>query len=263
MIFMNMTLIISAFFAGLLTFLAPCTLPLVPGYLGFISGVSISQLNNEELLNRVRRKIFLNGLLYVIGFSVVFIFLGLLFGFGGVSLIKYRLVLARFGGIVIIIFGLYMLLSVIIKNQNILDKFSFLNKTWQPFFGKHLQPGRPVSSLLFGMIFALGWTPCIGPVLGTVLLLASQLNTIVSGGILLAIFSLGHAIPFLLVAAGLGGGFYVLRNKQMFFKIISIIGGVFLIIIGLLLLTNGFGAWIAFFYKIFNFMNYERLLNYL
>lgn len=260
---MDITLILAAFFSGLLTFLAPCTLPLVPGYLGFISGVSVSQLNNKDLLDRARRRIFLNGLLYVIGFSTVFIFLGLLFGLGGVGLIKYRLVLARLGGILIIIFGLYMFLSAVIKNQNILDKFKFFNNTWHPFFGKHLKPGRPVSSLLFGMIFAFGWTPCIGPVLGTVLLLASQSTTIISGGILLAIFSLGHAIPFLLVAAGLGSGFYALRNKQLFFKVISIIGGVFLIIIGLLLLTDGFDVWIAYFYQLFNFMNYERLLDYL
>ncbi len=261
--FMDITLLLAAFLAGMLTFLAPCTLPLVPGYLGFISGVSVSQLNNKDLLNRARRRIFLNGLLYVIGFSFVFILLGLLFGLGGVGLIKYRLVLARLGGIVIIIFGLYMFLSATIKNQNILDKFKLFNTAWQPFFGKHLKPGRPLSSLLFGMIFAFGWTPCIGPVLGTVLLLASQSDTIIKGGILLFVFSLGHAIPFLLVAAGAGSGFYALRNKQLFFKVVSIIGGIFLIIIGLLLLTDGFSTWITYFYKVFSFINYENLLNYL
>ncbi len=258
---MDITLVISAFIAGILTFLAPCTLPLVPGYLGFISGVSVKQLNDKELLNRARRKIFLNGVFYVVGFSSVFILLGLLFGLGGVGLIKYRLILSRVGGVVIIIFGLYMLLSEIGKFNWL--KFNFLNSTWHFPVTKYLQPGRPFSSMLFGMVFAFGWTPCIGPVLGTVLLLASQSATIISGGVLLAIFSLGHAVPFLLVAAGVGSGFYALRDKQLFFKVVGIVGGIFLIIIGLLLLTDGLGTWVTYFYKIFSFINYENLLNYL
>lgn len=259
--FMDITLAISAFLAGILTFLAPCTLPLVPGYLGFISGVSVSQLNDQELFRGARRKIFLNGLFYVLGFSTIFILLGLLFGLGGVGLIKYRLVLSRVGGIVIIIFGLYMLLAEIGRFSWL--KFNVLNSNWYLPVTKYLKPGRPFSSLLFGMVFAFGWTPCIGPVLGTVLLLASQSDTIISGGILLAIFSLGHAIPFLLVAAGLGSSFYALRNKQLFFKVVSIVGGIFLIIIGLLLLFDAFGFWINYFYKLFDFINYERLLDYL
>lgn len=261
MMSMDITLAISAFVAGILTFLAPCTLPLVPGFLGFIGGVSVSQLNNKDLFHQARRKIFLNGLFYVIGFSTVFILLGLLFGLGGVGLIKYRLILSRVGGIVIIIFGLYMLMTEIGRFSWF--KLNFLNSTWQLPITKYLKPGRPFSSLLFGMVFAFGWTPCIGPVLGTVLLLASQSATIISGGILLAIFSLGHAIPFLLVAAGMGSSFYALRNKQLFFKIVSIIGGIFLIIIGLLILFDDFGFWIAYFYQLFDFIKYERLLDYL
>jgi len=258
---MDTALIISAFIAGLLTFFAPCTLPLVPGYLGFISGVSVKELADKNLFSSARRRILLNGLLYVVGFSTIFIFLGLLFGLGGIGLIKYRLVLARLGGIVIIIFGLYLLLSELGKFS--LNKWNFLNNDWHLKITKQLKPGRPISSFLFGAVFAFGWTPCIGPILGTVLLLASQSATLSMGAFLLTVFSLGHAIPFLLVAAGLGNGFYALRNKRLFFKIVSIVGGAFLIIIGLLLLTDGFAAWISYFYQLFSFINYESLLDYL
>lgn len=119
---MDYSLIIPAFIAGILTFLAPCTLPLVPGYLGFISGVSLEDLKDPTKSKKVRVKIFLNGLLFVLGFSIVFIILGSLFGLGGAALSQYRVWLSRIGGIFVIIFGLYM---------TGVFRFSFLN-----FFGR-------------------------------------------------------------------------------------------------------------------------------
>ena len=191
---MDLSLIIPAFLAGILTFLAPCTLPLVPGYLGFISGASHEAPNGAV----ARRKILLNGLFYVIGFSLVFITLGILFGLLGVIAGPYRVWFSRVGGIFVIIFGLY--LTGILK----LSFLNFLQGEKHFRFTRHLKPGSPVSSLVFGATFAFGWTPCVGPILGSILALAAAKTTVLQGGFMLLVFSAGLAVPFLLVALGIG-----------------------------------------------------------
>ncbi len=251
---MDFSLIIPAFVAGILTFLAPCTLPLVPGYLGFISGVSASDLQDPTNAKIARRKIFLNGVLYVIGFSVVFIVLGSLFGLGGAVLIKYRLLLSRVGGLFVIFFGLFMV-GVL--------KLPFLNVEKHVTSVKALKPGNPISSLIFGAAFAFGWTPCVGPILGSILTLAASTATVGQGAFLLAVFSLGLAVPFLIIAASIGSASAYLTRIRKSLNAISIIGGVFLVFLGILLLTNTLGIWIAYFYQWFNFINYESLLDYL
>lgn len=243
---MTAELIIPAFIAGVLTFLAPCILPLVPGYLGFLAGGSHD-----------RRKIFLNGLLYVIGFSAVFILFGTLAGFAGSALGQYQNVLARVGGIFIILFGLFMM--GILK----LPGLNFLQADHRLSFGGRLRPGTPLSSLLFGGAFAVGWTPCVGPVLGAVLTLAATSTTVSSGAILLTVFSAGLAVPFLLVAAGLGQATLVINNISVYLNWVSKIGGAFLVFIGMLLLTNTLGIWVAFFFRLFGFVEYEAILEYL
>ncbi|MCB9803035.1 cytochrome c biogenesis protein CcdA [Candidatus Nomurabacteria bacterium] len=248
-------LIIPSFFAGLLTFLAPCTLPLVPSYLGFISGVSLTKENLEQKI--IKKKILLNSLLYVLGFSLIFIILGSLFALGGGALIGYRLILSRIGGIFIIIFGLFMLHFLKIPG------FGFLNKTKKINLFNKLQPGKPLSSFIFGASFAFGWTPCIGPILGSVLFLASTTATLGSGIILLSIFSLGLALPFLLIALSIESALKYLPKINKILPYISTIGGIFLVIIGVLMLTDSFGLFISWFYKIFSFLNYDQLLNYL
>lgn len=251
---MDFSLIIPAFIAGILTFLAPCTLPLVPGYLGFISGVSTNDLQDPTKAKIARRKIFLNGVFYVIGFSLVFIILGSLFGLGGAALIKYRLWFSRIGGIFVIFFGLFMI--------GIL-KLPFLNVEKHIGSVKALKPGNPTSSLIFGAAFAFGWTPCVGPILGSILTLATSSATIGQGAFLLAIFSLGLAAPFLIIAASVGSASAYLAKLSKYLNVISVIGGVFLVFLGVLLLTNNLGVWISYFYQIFNFINYEKLLDYL
>lgn len=251
---MDFSLIIPAFIAGILTFLAPCTLPLVPGYLGFISGVSTNDLQDPTKAKIVRRKIFLNGVLYVIGFSLVFIILGSLFGLGGAALIKYRLWFSRIGGVFVIFFGLFMI--------GIL-KLPFLNVEKHIGSVKALKPGNPVSSLIFGAAFAFGWTPCVGPILGSILTLAASSATIGQGAFLLAVFSLGLAVPFLIIAASVGSASAYLTKLSKYLNVISVIGGIFLVFLGVLLLTNNLGVWISYFYQIFNFINYDSLLDYL
>lgn len=254
---MDLSLILPAFFAGILTFLAPCTLPLVPGYLGFISGASVEDLKDPAKAKHARRKIFMNGLLYVIGFTAVFVLMGTIFGIGGIALAKYRIILTRVAGVFVIIFGLYMIGILKLKFLN------FLNSDKHASFTKHLKPGKPTSSLLFGGAFAFGWTPCVGPILGSVLLLASTTSTVGQGAFMLFVFSLGLAVPFLLIAAGVGTATKYLKKFTKYLSVISIIGGVFLIFIGILLVTNSFSAWFAFFYSTFDFINYDRLLDYL
>lgn len=247
-------LIIPSFIAGVLTFLAPCTLPLVPGYLGFISGVSLQDLKVPEKAAQARRKIFLNGLFFVIGFSLVFILLGSLAGLGGQTLIRYRVWLARIGGIFVMVFGLLML-GVL--------KIPFLMREKQFRVPKIFERGRPINSLLFGSAFAFGWTPCVGPILASVLFLASTSATVASGALLLAVFSLGLSMPFLAVAWSVGRASRLIARFSAVSKVISVVGGLFLIFLGALILTNRMGLLISWGYQLLRFINYDRLLDYL
>ena len=255
---MDFSLIIPAFFAGIITFLAPCTLPLIPGYLGFISGVSSVDLEDPEKSaswrKKIRGKVFLNGLFYVVGFSAVFIILGSLLGLGGQVLGQYRIWLSRVGGVFVIIFGLYML-GVL--------KLNFLSAEKTFNVSKFLRPGNPASSFIFGSAFAFGWTPCVGPVLGAILTLAASSATVAQGAFLLAVFSLGLAVPFLLIALGIERASRGIAVIAKYLKPISIIGGVFLIVLGFLLVTDMFSLWLTYAYKIFDFIQYEALLDYL
>jgi len=251
---MDLSLVVPAFIAGLLTFLAPCTLPLVPGYLGFISGVSAQDLQDPLKAKSARRKIFLNGLLFIIGFSAVFILFGTVAGFFGQALFQYRIWLSRIGGVFVIFFGLFML--------NIL-KIPFLSKEIQIKTPAIFANGKPVNSLIFGAAFGFGWTPCVGPILGSILTLAAASATALQGAFLLSVFSFGLAIPFLAIAAGIGSASSHIAKISKYLNIVSMIGGVFLIFLGILLFTNNLGVWIGYFYQWFGFINYDRLLDYL
>lgn len=246
--------IISTFFAGILTFLAPCTLPLVPAYLGFISGVDQDALKNPETARAARRKIFLNGLAFIVGFSLVFITFGVLAGIAGQALAPYRIWMARIGGILVILFGLFMLGFF---------KLPFFQSDKRIPIPKWLTLGRPSSSLFIGGTFALGWTPCVGPILGSVLLLAGTSATAVQGGFLLAVFSLGLAIPFLIIALLFSRATRYIDSISKYLKWVSIIGGIFLILLGTLLVTDNFGLTIQYGYELLDFINYDRLLDFL
>lgn len=252
---MDFSLIIPAFIAGMLTFLAPCTLPLVPGYLGFISGASLDDLKDPEKAKRARWKIFLNGFFFMLGFSVVFIILGTLVGFiGATLLVPYRLWLGRIGGIFVIVFGLFML--------NVL-KIPFLAREKQWKAPALFERGKPINSFILGSAFAFGWTPCVGPILGSILLLASTSTSALQGALMLTIFSAGLAVPFLLIAIGIGSASRNIQNISKYLNVISIIGGVFLIFLGALLVSGNIGLLISYGYRLLQFINYDRLLDYL
>lgn len=251
---MDLSLIIPAFFAGVITFLAPCTLPLVPGYLGFISGVSSTDLDDPQKAKKAKGKIFLNGIFYVIGFSAVFILLGSLLGLGGQALGQYRIWLSRIGGVFVIIFGLYML-GVL--------RLSFLSTDKTFNASKIVRPGNPLSSLVFGAAFAFGWTPCVGPVLGTILTLVASSVTLGQGAFLLGVFSFGLAVPFLLIALGIERASQGIAKITKHLKPISMVGGIFLIFLGILFVTDMFSLWLTYAYKLFDFIYYESILDYL
>ncbi len=255
---MDFSLVIPAFIAGLLTFLAPCTLPLVPAYLGFISGASAKDLQDPTKLKQIRRRVVLNGLFYVLGFSLVFVALGIIFGVGGVALAKYQTLLTRIGGVFIIIFALYLM--------HVFDKIPFLRFMSQE---KHanvtgkLKPGTASSSFIFGATFAFGWTPCVGPILGSILLLASSTTTVFQGAFLLLVFSLGLAVPFMILAFGVGHAAETVKKLSKILPYISFIGGVFLLFLGVLLLTDSMSVWLSWAYQALQFIEYDRLLDYL
>jgi cytochrome c-type biogenesis protein len=146
-----------------------------------------------------------------------------------------------------------------------------LNVVKLPWLGREIRlktpsfftAGKPLNSFALGFSFGLGWTPCVGPVLGAILTLAAVQATAIQGGLLLGVFSLGLAIPFLLIAAIIESASNFIFKAGRFLRIVSVIGGLFLIFLGLLLLTNRFSLWIAFFYRLFDFINYDRLLEYL
>lgn len=250
------SLIVPSFIAGFLTFFAPCTLPLVPGFLGFISGISGNLVNHQKSPSD-RKRILINACAYVLGFSLIFILLGSLFGLSGALFRSYKQLLTRIGGIFVIFFGSYIL-----NLFNIAEKLP-LGKEKRFNFNKYLAPGNPLSSFIFGVTFAFGWTPCIGPILGSVLLLASTSNTAIEGSILLMTFSLGLAIPFLLTALWITSVTQLIRKSRRVLTLFYSLSGVLLIIIGLFLLLDIFDVWIAFFYRLFSFINYDHLLNYL
>lgn len=244
---------IAALIAGFLMFLAPCTLPLLPVYIAFISGTHVRQ--GERLSATSKTRLRRNALLYIAGFSFVFIFFGLLAGLGGRALIAYRPVLMQIGGAIIFLFGLMLL--------GVFNKISFLQQTKKLSLINHLTPGKGLSAFILGVTLALGWTPCIGPILGSILLLASTSETIWQGAWLLSVFSLGLGIPFFLSAIAYDALAKPLYKIKQYATRIEQVGGVLLIIIGGLMITGRFGIWEAFFYDLFSGISIDSLLNYL
>lgn len=243
-----------AFVAGVLTILAPCTLPIIPAYLGFISGVSVKDLEGPERALGARRKIFLNGLVFVLGFGAVLVLLGTLVGFAGSLLFAYRIWFARIGGIFVIIFGLFML--------NVF-KVPFLAREFKLETPAIFERGRTSNSFILGAAFAFGWTPCVGPVLGSILFLAGTSATAGTGALLLSIFTAGLAVPFLAIALGIGSASRLLARAAGYLTAIQIISGLFLIALGILLFTDSLALLIPYGYRLFRFINYEGLLDYL
>lgn len=250
----TVSLIIPVFIAGIITFLAPCTLPILPGYLGFISGVSLQDIQNPLKKHLFKKKVFLNGVFFVLGFSLVFIVLGTFAGFLGHIFSTYRIWLNRVGGFFVVLFGLFML--------NILE-VSFLSNQKQLNMPSIFQKGKALNSFILGAAFGSGWTPCVGPILGTALTLAAVSSTALQGAFLMGVFSLGLAVPFLSIAASIGTASTKLAKISRFLYIVSEIGGIFLVILGILLFFDKLGILVTVFFRMFDLINYDSLLKYM
>jgi len=251
---MQVSLVLSSFIAGILTFLAPCTLPLLPGYLGFISGVPLRDLHDKKRVAAASRRILINGVAYVVGFTAVFVALGLVAGLAGSYLGAYRTWFIRVSGVLVIFFGLYMMHIIRMPALDVPRNLKLLHT---------LKPGYPASSFVFGAAFALGWTPCVGPVLGTVLTLAAGSATVAQGALLLMVFSLGLGLPFLAVAAGISKLAEKVSLFEKYLKPVSVVGGAFLVLVGIVLVMNWSAVWINAAYEWLNVLGYEKLLQYL
>ena len=223
----NFPLPIAAFLAGLISFLSPCVLPLVPGYVSLISGTGVEELKSQE--TRVLRKLLLNSTAFILGFSVVFITLGALSTEVGQLLARYKSLLAQVAGVVIVLFGLH-LTGLLRINALYADKRLHSVKGGS----------SAVGAFAIGFAFAFGWTPCVGPMLAVILGFAAAQDSLVKGIFLLAIYSLGLAVPFLLTSLGIERFLKFYSRFRAHMHALEVASGGLLIALGVLLVLGRF-----------------------
>jgi len=219
----------TAFIAGLISFISPCVLPLVPAYISFISGVAIGEKKSAQSTETKTGKIVLNAFAFVAGFSFVFIILGATATVLGNFMLGKISLFSQIAGAIIIIFGIHMTGLFRIGFLDIEKRFHIKSKR----FGV-------AGSFIVGLAFAFGWTPCIGPVLGSILAVASSQKTVYRGITLLAFYSAGLGIPFLLTALGVNQFLKVFSVIKPHMRKVEIAAGIFLIAVGILIMTNNF-----------------------
>ncbi len=227
--------IFAAFLAGLVSFASPCVLPLVPSYITFITGVSFDELTTEDKTGRIRRLTILHSLAFILGFSLVFIALGATATAAGKFLREYQDVLRQVGGVLIILFGLYLTGVLKIAALSREAKFRMTSKPLGLF-----------GSVLVGITFAAGWTPCIGPILASILLYASTSEKAGTGILLLSVYSLGLGVPFFLASLGMNSFLAASKKLRSSLRTIEIVSGVILIVFGIALVTNLFRYFVSF-----------------
>lgn len=218
--------ILASLLAGILTFVSPCVLPLIPAYITLITGLSIKELQNKQKLF----KTFTYSLAFILGFSTIFVLLGLSITYLSSFLFENKDILKIIGSVIIILFGLH--LCGIFKIKLLYKQFSLMDK-----FGSEI---NYFTVYLMGATFAISWTPCVDPILASILILASNQDTVYKGTFLLVIYSLGLGIPFLLTALFINKFFYFFNSLKKYYKIIELVSGLLLIVIGLLIILGKF-----------------------
>ncbi len=216
--------------AGALSFLSPCVLPIFPSYLSFVTGLSLEDMQTGQG-EATRRRLILSALLFILGFSLVFVSMGASFSLMGNLLYDYQGIIRRVGGLLIVLFGLqlagWLRIPFLLRERRVELR------------------GRPAGYLgafLVGVTFAAGWAPCIGPILGSVLSLASTAGTAGTGTLLLAAYSFGLALPFFLSALAVDRFFTVFDRFKRFLPVMNAVAGAVLILVGALLVTNYFSV---------------------
>jgi cytochrome c-type biogenesis protein len=232
--------LLGALFAGVLSFVSPCVLPIVPGYLSFISGVNVGQLKDGAAPAGLARRVALTSLAFVLGFSTVFVALGAAATLVGYYLQQYKRELGMIGGIVIVLLGLHTAGILPIK--------------WLLYEKRAEVKSKPLGLLgayVVGLAFAFGWTPCIGPILGAILLYASQQDTIGEGVLLLSAYSLGLGVPFVLSGLAINGFFATFARMRKHMRAVEYVAGLLLVGVGVLLMTDRLTVLAGYFAKLF------------
>lgn len=218
---------LGAFVAGVLSFLSPCVLPLIPSYITYITGLSFNDLDAEHPAARVRWKTFLHALAFVLGFSVVFILLGASATFAGSFLKQHMEAVRKLGGILVILFGIHITGLLPIRWLLGEKRVSLRHK-----------PAGYLGSLLVGIAFAAGWTPCIGPILASILMIAATEEKVAHGVALLTLYSIGLGLPFLASSLAVHRFIVVFHRFKKHIRLFEIVTGLFLVLVGFLIFTN-------------------------
>lgn len=231
--------LLMAFSAGLLSFLSPCVLPVIPSYVSYITGLSFEDLTGNQDRVRIRRITITNSLFFIAGFSFIFVMLGASSSFLGRFLSDHQEIIRKIGGAMIMVFGLYI--------AGIL-RIGFLSSDKR----LHLQnkPAGFLGTFLVGAAFAAGWTPCIGPVLGSILIYSSMTDSVATGMGLLSVYALGLGIPFLITSIAINTALSYFKRINRYMRIISAVTGLFLVSVGIFLFAGDFSLLTQYMIKI-------------
>lgn len=221
--------IVVAFSAGLISFLSPCILPLIPSYMAFITGVSLEELSHEQNLKRVRKIVVVNSLLFILGFSIIFIALGASATYIGTFLAQHIRWFEIVGGVVVILLGLHFAGVFRLKFLERERKIRVQEK-----------PIGLLGTIVVGMAFGAGWMPCVGPILGAILTMAATTQNVAKSIMLLAVYSLGLGLPFFLSGVIIHKFFEYFKILRKYFRAIAVAGGILLIAVGVLLISGYF-----------------------
>ena len=215
--------LLMAFIAGIISFLSPCVLPLVPGYISFVSGVSVEEIGKPE----EQKAVIVNSIFFIAGFSVIFILLGVSATWMGGMLASKKAILAKIAGLIIVFFGVFKL--------GVIRSFTFYKEAR---FNVRDRKFGALGALIIGAAFAFGWTPCVGPILASILAYAGTLGKVNQGVLLLLLYSMGLGLPFLAVAIGLNRFLGVFERIKKHLRLIEVSSGIIMIILGLLVMTD-------------------------
>ncbi|GMR11817.1 MAG: cytochrome c biogenesis protein CcdA [Gemmatimonadota bacterium] len=219
-----------AFLAGLVSFLSPCVLPLVPSYIVFVSGMSLEELSDGTRTD-ARWAAAFHAAMFGIGFLIVFMTLGAAATAAGQTLNRFLPIMGRLGGGLVILFGLYL--------TGVL-RLPVMAREWRMHLAK--KPTSALGSVAVGIVFGAGWTPCIGPILASILFYAASESTVLQGTTLLGVYGLGMALPFFLVAVGFNWFLTSMEAMQRWVGPLQKTAGILLVVIGILLLTGSFAS---------------------
>lgn len=218
-----------AFSAGILSFVSPCVLPLVPSYITYITGVSFNELTGAESKSKLRWVTIIHSVLFISGFSTIFIIMGASASYLGQLLAQYQQWIMKAGGVLIIILGIHFTGLITLPFLQMEKRFEIRKK-----------PLGYLGSFLVGIIFAAGWTPCIGPILSTILIYASTSKNFYAGIFLLFLYSMGLGLPFFLASLAFNSFLSTFEKMKRYMRVIILVSGLFLIAIGILMLTDMF-----------------------